>query len=165
MAEFCERDANDIREIQERLLALLPHWNYRISKPFKQLLDEGVSLEMYYCIQTLRFFGGVLTMSEMAQCTQMPKQQMTKMVNRLVDYGFAERAYEPSDRRIIKIKITDKALAYIDHFLTEDAESFQKLFRQMNEDDRRRFKEAIDTILNIFSALPIDREQMQPDAE
>ncbi len=44
----------EIEQIQEESLGLLPQWNYRIIKPFKQLLDEGISLEMYYCIQILR---------------------------------------------------------------------------------------------------------------
>lgn len=42
-------------QIQEMLLTLLPLWNYRIAKPFKQLLDEGI------------------------------RQQMTQMVNRMID--------------------------------------------------------------------------------
>ena len=38
-------------EIQESLLKLLPMWNYQIAKPFKQLLDDGISLDMYFaCI-------------------------------------------------------------------------------------------------------------------
>ena len=53
------------------LLTLLPVWNYRIAKPFKQLLDEGISLEMYYCIRTLQWGGGILTMSELAEYTRM----------------------------------------------------------------------------------------------
>ena len=61
----------DIRHLQEELLALMPVWNYRIAKPFKQMLDEGVSLEMYYCIQTLRWYGGTLTMSELARYVRM----------------------------------------------------------------------------------------------
>lgn len=110
-------------KIQELLLGLMPWWNYQIAKPFKQLLDEGVSLEMYYCIQTLRWLGGTMTMSELANWTKMPKQQMTKMVNRLVEQEFVERIDDPQDRRIIKIQITDKALEYIDHFLKNTAGS------------------------------------------
>ena len=34
----------DIRHLQEELLALMPVWNYRIAKPFKQMLDEGVRI-------------------------------------------------------------------------------------------------------------------------
>lgn len=121
----------EISQMQQMLLAVLPQWHYRIAKPFKQLLEEGVSLEMYYCIQTLRWGGGTMTMSELAQWVQMPKQQMTKMVNRLVEHRFVERVFDPADRRIIKIRVTDQALAYIDHFLKENAGCFRVLLEQM----------------------------------
>lgn len=139
----------EIKKIQETLLAVLPVWNHKIEKPFKQLLDDGVSLEMYYCIQTLQWYGAQ-TMSELAHLVKMPKQQMTKMVNRLVEHGFAKRIYDPSDRRIIKIEITDSALAYIDQFLAQDAEYFQKLLEQMNETDRSDFMQAISTLMRIL---------------
>lgn len=147
-------DITEIKKIQETLLALLPYWNYRIEKPFKQLLDNGISLEMYYCIETLRWFDGMLTMSELAQWIDMPKQQMTKIINRLVEYEFAERIYDPADRRVIKIKITDKALAYIDHFLEQDAGCFRKLLEQMSQEDRNDFKNASETMIRILSRLP-----------
>ena len=139
----------EIKKIQGTLLDVLPVWNYKIEKPFKQLLDKGVSLEMYYCIRILQWHGS-LTMSELASLVKMPKQQMTKMVNRLVEQEFAERVYDPSDRRIIKIELTDNAQKYIDHFLTQDAECFQKLLKQMNETDRSDFMQAISTLMRIL---------------
>ena len=139
----------EIKKIQEAILAVLPVWNYKIEKPFKQMLDEGVSLEMYYCIRTLRW-RGALTMSELAHLVKMPKQQMTKMVNRLVEQDFARRIYDPSDRRIIKIELTDNAMTYIDQFLAQDAECFQKLLEEMNEADRSDFMQAISTLMRIL---------------
>ena len=139
----------EIKKIQEALLAVLPVWNYKIEKPFKQMLDEGVSLEMYYCIRTLRW-RGALTMSELAHLVKMPKQQMTKMVNRLVEQDFARRIYDPSDRRIIKIELTDNAMTYIDQFLAQDAECFQKLLEEMSEADRSDFMQAISTLMRIL---------------
>lgn len=139
----------DIKKIQKTLLAVLPVWNYKIEKPFKKLLDEGVSLEMYYCLQTIQCHGA-LTMSELANLVKMPKQQMTKIVNRLVEQGFAKRIYDPSDRRIIKIEITDNALTYIDQFLTQDAEGFQKLLEEMSETDRSDFMQALNTLAQIL---------------
>ena len=115
----------DIRHLQEELLALMPVWNYRIAKPFKQMLDEGVSLEMYYCIQTLRWYGGTLTMSELARYV-----------------------------RVIRLQITEKALAYIDHFLDEDAGCFRKLFENMTEENRVRFQEAMKAMIDILIELP-----------
>lgn len=149
-------EPNEIQELQVELLYVLPQWHYRIAKPFKQLLDEGISLEMYYCLQILRWLGGMATMSELGQWTQMPKQQMTKMVNRLVEHNFVERSYDPADRRIINIKITDTASEYIEHFLTEDAKCFKNLLEQMGKEGRASFKGALETITGILEKLPHD---------
>lgn len=157
-----ETESKEIKRIQETLLALLPYWNYRIEKPFKQLLDSGISLEMYYCIEALRWFDGTLTMSELAQWVQMPKQQMTKIVNRLVESEFVERIYDPKDRRTIQIKITDKAVAYIDHFLEEDAGCFRQLLGQMSPEERREFQKAIEIMMRILPKLPCKGENGFP---
>ena len=132
----------------------MPVWNYRIAKPFKQMLDEGVSLEMYYCIQTLRWYGGTLTMSELARYVRMPKHQMTKMADRLIAHEFVKRVYDADDRRVIRLQITEKALAYIDHFLDEDAGCFRKLFENMTEENRVRFQEAMKAMIDILIELP-----------
>lgn len=153
----------EIRQMQIELLYLLPQWHYRIAKPFKQLLDEGISLEMYYCLQTLRWLGGMVTMSELGQWAHIPKQQMTKMVNRMVEHNFVERVYDPSDRRIINIRITDVASDYIEYFLAENAKCFQSLLEQMNKKDRAAFKQAIETITGIFDKLPLNNTSVNPE--
>lgn len=141
-------------DIQEKLLSLLPVWNYQIAKPFKQLLDEGVSLEMYYCIRTLEWAHGCATMSELAGWTKMPKQQMTKMVNRLVEQGFVTRFDDPKDRRIVKIQLTDKANSFIDYFMAHDASCFRPLLEQMTAADLEKFGNALDSLIQVFKNLP-----------
>lgn len=78
-------------EIQELLLDTIPAWHYWFARPFKRMLNDGVSLDMYYCIQSMRRSGHTMTMTELANFARMPKQQMSKLVDRLVDGGFAER--------------------------------------------------------------------------
>ena len=58
--------------LQENILALLPMWNYNIAKPLKQFLDDGISLEMYYCIQALRWYEKPMKMSELSELTKTP---------------------------------------------------------------------------------------------
>lgn len=41
-------------EIQELLLDTIPAWHYWFARPFKRMLNDGVSLDMYYCIQSMR---------------------------------------------------------------------------------------------------------------
>ena len=140
-------------EIQEKLLSLLPCWNYQIAKPFKQLLDEGISLEMYYCIRTLQWGGGTMTMSELAGYTKMQKQQMTQMVNRLVEQKLVKRIYDPSNRRIIKIRLTDKAADYIQNFLKHDAGCFRPLLEEMTPQDLADFKKGLELLIDVFSNM------------
>mgnify|MGYP002580606434 CR=1 FL=1 len=142
----------EIKEIQEKLLMLLPHWNYRIIRPVKQLLDDGISLEMYYCLQTLRW-GGAMTMTDFANYVQIPKHQMSKMSNRLFEQGFIERIPDGSDRRIIRIKITEKAIAYMDQFLEQNTSCFREFLEQAGEQEKNEFGKAIDTIFRFFSMI------------
>lgn len=153
----------DFKTIQEMILTLLPMWNYRLAKPFKQLLDEGVSLEMYYCIKTLEWGGGTMIMSELAHWTKMSKQQMTHMVNRLVEQGFVERVYDPANRRIIKIKLADKAHEYIDHFVEYDASCFRPMLEQMSEDDLAQFQHAMSLLIDVFSHMPCESDTVKTD--
>lgn len=148
----------DYSNVQEKLLSLLPVWNYQIAKPFKQLLDDGVSLEMYYCIKTLEWAGGSATMSQIATWTKVPKQQMTKMVNKLVEQEFVTRYDDPNDRRIVKIQLTDRATEYISHFLEHDASCFRPLLEEMGEEDLKDFDQCLDTLIRIFGNLPSCRE-------
>lgn len=140
--------------LQENLLALLPMWNYNIAKPLKQFLEDGISLEMYYCIQTLRCYEEPMKMSDLSKITKTPKKQMTKVADRLVDQGLVERVYDPSDRRIVKLQLTERASSYIDNFLEQDGGYFKSILGQLEQEDLLRFQSAIKTIIEILDKIP-----------
>ena len=141
----------EIEEIQESLLTVMPYWNYRISKPFKHLLDDGITLEMYYCLQIIRSFEKAPTMSELGQRVRMSKQQMTKIVNRLDELAFVERRHDPLNRRAVRIYITDNALRYAEDFRRKKAECFREILGNMDEQDQADFKQAIDVLIRLLS--------------
>lgn len=150
---------------QELLLNLMPMWNYQIAKPFKQLLDEGVSLEMYYCIQMLRWQGGTMTMSQLARQTKMPKQQMTKLVNRLVEQRLVSRTDDLLDRRVINIQLTKEGLEYMDHFL-ENEGSFSGFLDKLDEEQKEKFRKALEIMFEVFlqTSGDIDPPLVSPEA-
>ena len=150
---------------QELLLNLMPMWNYQIAKPFKQLLDEGVSLEMYYCIQMLRWQGGAMTMSQLARQTKMPKQQMTKLVNRLVEQRLVSRTDDLLDRRVINIQLTKEGLEYRDHFL-ENEGSFSRFLDKLDEEQKEKFRKALEIMFEVFlqTSGDIDPPLVSPEA-
>lgn len=140
--------------LQENILALLPMWNYNIAKPLKQFLNDGISLEMYYCIQTLRWYNRPMKMSELSEATKTPKKQMTKVADRLVEQKLVERIYDSSDRRTVKLQLTEGALSYIDHFLDQDGGYFKSILGQIEQEDLIRFQEAIKTLIEVLEKIP-----------
>ena len=113
--------------VQHLLFAVMPQWYCHIAKPFKQLMRDGISLNMYYCIQILQNCGQSLTMSELARYMHIPKQQMTKLCNKLIEQQFVERLPDPDDRRIIRLSLTDRAQEYTERFLREDASYYKDI--------------------------------------
>lgn len=97
-------------------------------------------------------------MSQIATWTKVPKQQMTKMVNKLVEQKFVTRYDDPTDRRIVKIQLTDRATEYISQFLEHDASCFRPLLEEMTEDDLKDFGRSLDILIRVFSNLPSCRD-------
>ncbi len=144
----------DISESQSLLMETLPQWSHYITRPFKQFLDEGMSPPMFHCMQLLRQSGKLMTMTELAKWLRMPKQQMTKLVDRLIERGMAERVDDPSDRRLTRLRLTPAAIKYMDAFQRRQAEYYREMLLSMPEDDRQRFTEAIRTLHDIFGRMP-----------
>lgn len=139
-------------EMQELLLAIMPHWHCRIAKPFRQLFENGMSPEMYYCIQYLHHHGGA-TMTTLARAVHSPKQQMTKVVGMLIDKGYARRVSDPNDRRIVRLELTQEGHAYIDSFLQSETVYYQNMINALQEEDREAFGQALQTVYRILSSM------------
>lgn len=150
-------------EMQNLLLAIMPQWYCYIAKPFKQLLSDGVSLDMYYCIQILNASPGKMTMTDLAKWMHMPKQQVTKLVDKMIERNFVERVADPNDRRIIRLKLTQDAQVYSDSFLETDAVYFRNLFDSMPQDDREAFGHALEVIHKTFIHLTVEKNTSEKE--
>lgn len=136
----------------ENLLTVLPYWHCKIDRPLKQIVKNKMSLETYYCLQILHK-NGTLTMSDLAQRLGITKQQATKTIEKLHEYGFVRRIYKEEDRRLIQIEVTQKALDYIEETYYHDKEIIQMLEEKFGEEDLKMFEEAIHILLKILPKL------------
>lgn len=138
----------------------MPIWHYKLARPFKRLLLDNVSLDMYYCIQIIRFTGREMTMTELSRAMHMQKQRMTKIVDGLIEHRLAERVSDPDDRRIVKIRLTDNAFEYIDKFLDEYAVYFREIIDGISDEDKNELGSALQTIFRILKAVPDSKESV-----
>lgn len=142
----------DSKQFIENLLAVLPYWQYKLVKPLRQALKSEMGLESYYGLQTLRHFGP-LTMTEFAQNLKITKQQATKTIDGLYREQLVQRLPDSTDRRYIRIEITDLGRETLYRIFNQDALFLDKLEDKIGRDDLEALKASIETLLRILPKL------------
>ena len=66
------KNAKASERFVQNLLLVMPDWHSKLVKPFRDTLDNEMSLETYYCLETLRACG-TATMSELAPQMKVPR--------------------------------------------------------------------------------------------
>ena len=89
-----------------------------------------------------------LTMGELSKSIAAPMSSTTRMVNWLVDNGYAIRLSDPDDRRIVRVTLTDegrKLHEYIESHIIQRVRETMQLLTQEEQT----------TIMNIFDKLSL----------
>ncbi|WP_195420962.1 MarR family winged helix-turn-helix transcriptional regulator [Faecalicatena contorta] len=136
----------------KNLLLVMPDWHSKLVRPFKETLHREMSLETYYCLETVRKCETV-TMTELAQQLKVPKQQATKLVDKLDKYGLIERQYHENDRRMIWLRLTPKATAYLDEYYLKNKDFLRSLEEKLSQEELSRLNEAVEVLGEILPRL------------
>lgn len=136
----------------QTLLLVFPGWHSKLVRPFKEMLHKEMSLETYYCLETLKACGQI-TMSELAEQLKVPKQQVTKLVDNLSKYGFVERLFKEGDRRAIWIALTPRAISYLDEYYLKNTEFIRTLEEQLTEAELLELNHAVEVLGKILPKL------------
>jgi len=82
---------------------------------------------------------GESKMSNLAKFMRVSTAAMTGIIDRLVRDGYALRQNDPGDRRIIKVKLTDKGNVLIKKIYQQRKEMIIKIFGKISETDRYEY--------------------------
>lgn len=94
-----------------------------------------------------------LTMSQLASKINTSNEQATRAVAHLVDKGFIERMQDNSNRRIINIRLTDKANEFIKKTKSEIMGDLLDQFNGVSDEDMEKFHDAIIQIVKILKKV------------
>ena len=136
----------------QNLLLVMPNWHAKLIKPFKDTLNREMSLETYYCLETVKRCGAI-TMTNLARELKVPKQLVTKLIDKLSEYQFVERVSNERDRRSVRIQLTPKASAYLDEYYLKNRVFIQMLEEQLTEEELQRLNEAARVLNEILPKL------------
>ena len=96
---------------------------------------------------------GTLHVAEIGERLQIPRPQMTHLIDRLVNQDMVERRADPADRRAINIALTDKGKTMIkEHRLSAKA-SIKATLSCLDDEDLKELSLSLRKLRDIFSKL------------
>ena len=116
-----------------RLANRLERRSNDVLKPF------GLAVWGFDVLATLRRKGEpyAMTPTELMRSVMLSSGAMTNRIDRLEKLGFVERCPEPTDRRSLLVKLTDKGLQVVDLAVAARLEEAEDALSVLNKRDRK----------------------------
>jgi len=158
---FADDLGRELEAIRAGVAAELPGIDWS-PMPFFGRVAALASLYRLYCETTLAELGvmnveqavlGILrsktaeTPGELARFAHQTPAGMTRTLDRLELRGFVERRSHPTDRRKIRVVLTDDGLGVAEAMLRAEVETQHELLEGLDEPSLKRISRALDELI------------------
>lgn len=129
-----------------------------VSRAFADRLEgHGVSVPQWVALRCLYDMSGA-TLRELAAAVEVDEGALSRLVERLHQKGFLTRQADPTNRRAVRIDLTDAGRALVPVLAREADENDRAFFDAVDEEERRRFLETVKTLLarNGYRGKPLN---------
>lgn len=96
-----------------------------------------------------------LNMTELSERMFMTRQQMTKIIDGLVERELVERKSNPDNRRLVLIVMSEKGEQFLETMFRHRAENMARLLAAVDDEDVERLGNAAQTLNDVLSKLNI----------
>ena len=117
-----------------------------------QVSRGNISIPQYTLLSFLNQSTGI-TMSRLAELMEHTSPATTGLVDRLVTGGLVERFGNPTDRRQVLVKITDKGRELVEKIKANIVTQILEIAKDLNEDDMRAWVRIYRTITERYTRL------------
>jgi DNA-binding MarR family transcriptional regulator len=141
------RQTRPIRSLQERVVVNLLRTCRSVEESWVNYLKrtEGISLSQYNILRILRGARPqAVKISEIADRMISRDPDVTRLVDRLVKQGLAERERDTQDRRVVFVEITEDGLALLERLEDPVNQYVQAVMAGLNPQKLR----ALDVLLD-----------------
>ena len=97
--------------------------------------------------------AGPMTPSEISRVHCISKPNVTTLISKLIEGGFAKRSHDEKDRRVIYVTITDKGKKVVQRKRKIGKEYILKAFDQFNKDETEEIFSAVEKLRNLLIKL------------
>ena len=121
---------------------------------------DGLSLTAAATLGTLER-SGPSRLTWLAVSEGVTQPAMTQLIARLQDAGLVDRTADPSDGRVVQVRVTDAGRALIARRRAARAERLALILDRLSPADRAALEAALPAIDALTSAQPAGRAQAQ----
>lgn len=97
---------------------------------------------------------GPLTLGELADAERVAPPSITRAAAKLVDDGLLERQADESDRRVVRVRLTDAARALLDETRHRKTTWLVAQLDRLSDDERHRLGAALDVLERLAGIEP-----------
>lgn len=139
----------NLSDISDNLYVLLLSLNKHIFNP--NTLTKKFNIP-YSHIKVLFYLvnNGPIPISKMAKELCISKPNMTPVIDKLVEDGLVTRDYNPTDRRVILIQATPKALKALKEGKEYIKEVIKEKISPLSDEDISNLSSSLDTLLTVI---------------
>lgn len=133
---------------------------YRINRSFSHnCLDDELALPpgQLHALIAIRK-QQPLNMTSLADHLLMTRQQLTKVVDALVEKGFVVRGTDPENRRHVILTLSDAGTRFVKQLVYEQPHMLNRLLQALGTDEADRFLDAITILKDVLSKLAPDQK-------
>jgi len=99
---------------------------------------------------------GLLSMSEIGCKLSMPKPHVTGQVDKLITEEMVERLFDPNDRRIVNIRMTEKGKEDFKAIKLEVSQDMRQRIEKLNDEKLNALYDSTQVVRDILSDIMID---------
>ena len=97
--------------------------------------------------------NGMLSMSEIGCKLAMPKPHITGLVDKLIAEDLVERTYDPKDRRIVNVHITEKGAADFNAIKLEISQELRHKLEKLDANTLQILSESSQQVKDILTTI------------
>ena len=142
---------NSLLEFADKMNEIMPGIIQGFARRQADELYKGKITLPQFLILDFLIREGESRMTDMAHFMHVTTAAMTGIVDRLVGYGYVVRVYDPEDRRIIKIKLTDQGNALLKKINRHRRQMVINIFGRLSQGNRRDYLRILLEIKEIFT--------------
>jgi DNA-binding MarR family transcriptional regulator len=156
----CQRQRSEKMNITEQFLQQTIIFSLlvveKVNKQLEKTYKNDLTFSEFYTLLTVSY-NGDMTMTAFADNLGIQKQQATRVINTLVQKGYIQRVYDEADRRVVLIRLTPEARAYLKEYTSKTIEKIRESLADFTESEFQELQAAMETMNRMLAKMTISK--------